>query len=164
MKFEKHRSLKQNIFSTKIVRVEEDDQDCILKEEQLEDDFGCVEVEVGGIFEAKIDKSSTGEIEVKAKTSETDSTLVPNFKFNLQSQKVKLVMGANIGFNCDGKKESSREFSKVVIPGLKIAEYKCQIFEEIILDRIKKAIEEWKEKQTVFEEEIFEPIHFSLDK
>ena len=60
MKFEKQRSLKNNVFSTKIVRVEEDDQDCILKEEQLEDDFGCVEVEVGGIFEAKITKNLEG--------------------------------------------------------------------------------------------------------
>ena len=87
-----------------------------------------------------------------------------NFKFNLPSQKVKLLMDVEIPFSCDATKESSREFLKVVIPGLKIAEHKCKIFEDIILDRIEVAIEAWKKKQTAFEEEILEPVHFSLDK
>lgn len=166
MKFEKQRSLKNNIFSTKIVRVEEDDQDCILKEEQLEDDFGCVEVEVGGIFEAKVGKALDGSLEITAITSKTrtrDSEYA-NFKFNLPSKKVKLVMDTEIPFLCDATKEPSREFLKVVIPSLKIAEYKCKIFEEIILDRIELAITEWKKKQTTFEEEILDAVHFSLDK
>ena len=60
MKFERVRNLKNNIFSTKIKRVEEDNQDCILKEEQLEDDFGCVLVEVGGIFEAEFKTEEDG--------------------------------------------------------------------------------------------------------
>lgn len=166
MKFEKQRSLKKNVFATKIVRVEEDNQDCILKEEQLEDDFGCVEVEVGGIFEAKIGKGSDGSLEVtpvtsKLSTREAESV---NFKFNLPSQKVKLIMDVEIPFSCDASKETSREFLKVVIPSLKIAEFKCKIFEEIILDRIELAIAAWKKKQTNFEEEILDPVHFSLDK
>lgn len=166
MKFEKRRSLKNNVFSTKIVRVFEDDQDCILKEEQLEDDFGCVEVEVGGIFEAKITKSLEGVLEVTSITSKAKARDAEeaNFKFNLPSQRVKLLMDVQIPFACDATKESSREFLKIVIPGLKIAEHKCKIFEDIILDRIELAIEAWKKKQTIFEEEVLEPIHFSLDK
>ena len=166
MKFEKQRSLKHNIFSTTIVRVEEDDQDCMLKEEQLEDDFGCVEVEVGGIFEAKIGIGTDGSLEVTPVTSKlpTRESESANFKFNLPSQKVKLIMDVKIPFSCDATKETSREFLKVVIPSLKIAEYKCRIFEEIILDRIELAIEAWKKKQTNFEEEILEAVHFSQDK
>jgi hypothetical protein len=32
MKFDKLRGLKNNVFSTKLVRVEDDDQDCKVKE------------------------------------------------------------------------------------------------------------------------------------
>lgn len=166
MKFEKQRSLKNNIFSTKIVRVEEDDQDCILKEEQLEDDFGCVEVEVGGIFEAKIAKGLDGSLEITPITSKsrTRDAEYDNIKFSLPSQKVKLQMDVEIPFTCDATKEPSREFLKVVVPSLKIAEHKCKIFEEVILDRIEQAITAWKKKQTDFEQEILQPVHFSLDK
>lgn len=166
MKFETKRSLKNNIFSTSIVRVEEDDQDCILKEEQLENDFGCMEVETGGIFEAKVTKDEHGALSINAITSKTKTrdAEIANFKFNIPSKKVKLIMDVEIPFSCDATKESSREFLKVSIPSLKIAEYKCRIFEEVILDRIEQVIAEWKNKQTTFEEEIIEPVHFSLDK
>ena len=166
MKFEKQRCLKNNIFSTKIVRVEEDDQDCILKEEQLEDDFGCVEVEIGGIFEAKIAKGVDGVLEITPVTSKSkaEEAQYDSIKFSLPSQKVKLKMDVEIPFTCDATKEPSREFFKVVVPSLKIAEHKCKIFEAIILDRIEQAIVAWKRKQTDFEQEILQPVHFSLDK
>lgn len=166
MKFEKQRKLKNNIFSTKIVRVEEDNQDCVLKEEQLEDDFGCVEVEVGGIFEAKIVKGLDGALEITPITSKcrTREAEYDNIKFSLPSQRVKLQMDVEIPFTCDATKEPSREFLKVVVPSLKVAEHKCKIFEEVILDRIEQAITAWKKKQTDFEQEILQPVHFSLDK
>ena len=166
MKFETQRKLQNNIFYTKIVRVEEDDQDCILKEQQLEDDFGCVEVEVGGIFEANMSKDEHGALEIKPVTSKTktrDAEIV-NFKFAVPSKKVKLLLDVEIPFSCDATKETSREVLKVVIPSLRMAEYKCKIFEAIILDRIELAINEWKKKHTNFEEEILEAVHFPLDK
>ena len=165
MKFEKQRSLKNNIFGTKIVRVEEDNQDCILREEQLEDDFGSVEVEVGGIFEAKVTKALDGSLDIAPITSKvkTRDSEITSLKFNLPKQKVKLLMDTEIPFLCDATKEPSREFLKVVVPGLKMAEFKCKIFEEIILDRIELAITAWKKKHTTFEEEILDAIHFSLE-
>lgn len=166
MKFETQRNLKNNIFSTKIVRVEEDNQDCILKEQQLEDDFGCVEIEVGGIFEATVANGESGALTITPITSKTKAkeAELANFKFSLPSGKVKLLLDVEIPFSCDATKETSREFLKVVIPGLKVAEHKCKIFEAVILDRIELAIEAWKKKHTTFEEEILEAVHFPLDK
>ena len=88
MKFDKLRGLKNNVFSTKLVRVEDDNQDCKVKEALLEDDFGYVEVQIGGRFEGKItgdgvDTSSTA-LEGK-KSSEV-------LAFALPSSKVRLTM------------------------------------------------------------------------
>lgn len=157
MKFDKLRGLKNNVFSTKLVRVEDDNQDCKVKEALLEDDFGYVEVQVGGRFEGTI----TGEtvdvsLESKVKKSEV-------LAFALPSSKVKLTMGTEISFTCDANKEVSRIFNEQKVPALKIAEAKCRIFEKVMEKRIGEAIEAWKKQGTEFEQEILEPLHFSLN-
>lgn len=157
MKFDKLRGLKNNVFSTKLVRVEDDNQDCKVKEALLEDDFGYVEVQIGGRFEGTI----TGEtvdvsLESKVKKSEV-------LAFALPSSKVKLTMGTEISFTCDANKEVSRIFNEQKVPALKIAEAKCRIFEKVMEKRIGEAIEAWKKQGTEFEQEILEPLHFSLN-
>lgn len=161
MKFDKIRSLKNNVFSTKLVRVEDDDQDCKVKEALLEDDFGYVEVQIGGRFEGEMTNEddelfvalSEGKV---AKTSEV-------LAFALPSSKVKLTMGTEISFTCDANKEVSRIFNDKPVPALKIAEAKCRIFEQVMEKRIGEAIEAWKKQGTEFEQEILEPLHFSLN-
>lgn len=165
MKFETQRKLKNNIFYTKISRVSEDDQDCIIKEQQLEDDFGYVEIEAGGVFEAKITKDEHQDLVVTPVTSKAKAKEAEvNFKFSLPSKKVKLLLNVEIPFSCDATQEASREFLEKTLSGLKIAEHKCKIFEAVILDRIELAINAWKAKHTNFEEEILEAVHFPLDK
>ena len=159
MKFDKLRGLKNNVFSTKLVRVEDDNQDCKVKEALLEDDFGYVEVQIGGRFEGII----TGD------GVETSSTALEGKKssevlaFALPSSKVKLTMGTEISFTCDANKEVSRINKKQKVPALKIAEAKCRIFEKVMEKRIGEAIEAWKKQGTEFEQEILEPLHFSLN-
>ena len=157
MKFDKLRGLKNNVFSTKLVRVEDDNQDCKVKEALLEDDFGYVEVQVGGRFEGTITGDSVDvSLESKVKKSEV-------LAFALPSSKVKLTMGTEISFTCDANKEVSRIFNEQKVPALKIAEAKCRIFEQVMEKRIGEAIEAWKKQGTEFEQEILEPLHFSLN-
>ena len=157
MKFDKLRGLKNNVFSTKLVRVEDDNQDCKVKEALLEDDFGYVEVQVGGRFEGTITGDSVDvSLESKVKKSEV-------LAFALPSSKVKLTMGTEISFTCDANKEVSRIFNEQKVPALKIAEAKCRIFEKVMEKRIGEAIEAWKKQGTEFEQEILEPLHFSLN-
>jgi hypothetical protein len=157
MKFDKLRGLKNNVFSTKLVRVEDDDQDCKVKEALLEDDFGYVEVQVGGRFEGVITPDGVDIESVHGKkTSEV-------LAFALPSSKVQLTIGKEISFTCDANKEVSRIFNEIQVPALKIAEAKCRIFEEVMEKRIGEAIEAWKKQGTEFEQEILEPLHFSLN-
>lgn len=162
MKFDKLRGLKNNVFSTTIVRVEDDDQDCKVKEALLEDDFGYVEVQVGGRFEGQISKANGSELFTIVKEGDkVKSSDV--LAFALPSSKVKLTMGTEISFTCDANKEVSRVFNDKTVPALKIAEAKCRIFEQVIEERIGEAIAAWKKQGTEFEQEILEPIHFSLN-
>lgn len=165
MKFEKLRSLKNHVFSTTIKRVEDDDQDCLLEEKVLEDDFGHVEVKVGGKYEAVIEKSEDDDsVKVTAVTSENREELASkiNFKFSIKESKVALKMGVPLTFSCDAKEEISRVIGDIKISPLEIAEFKCHIFEDVTLDSIGQAIEVWKNKATTFEQDILDPIHFSL--
>lgn len=164
MRFERERALKNNIFSTKITRVEDECEESVRQEEILEDDFGYVEIQVGGTFNAIIAKDEFGVFSMKPVTSEMKAREVEqaNFKFSLPATKVKLVMGAEIPFICDSLKETDREFEGHILPAKKVAEFKCKMFEEIILDRAKVAIKEWKDNLTSFETEELDPVHFDL--
>ena len=157
MKFDKLRGLKNNVFSTKLVRVEDDNQDCKVKEALLEDDFGYVEVQIGGRFEGTI-TGETVDTSLEGKVKKSDV-----LAFALPSSKVKLTMGTEISFTCDANKEVSRIFNEQKVPALKIAEAKSRIFEKVMIKRISEAIEAWKKQGTEFEQEILEPLHFSLN-
>ena len=157
MKFDKLRGLKNNVFSTKLVRVEDDNQDCKVKEALLEDDFGYVEVQIGGRFEGVITPDG---VDITSTEGKKSSEVLA---FALPSSKVQLTMGTEISFTCDANKEVSRLFNEVQVPALKIAEAKCRIFEQVMEKRIGEAIEAWKQQGTEFEQEILEPLHFSLN-
>ena len=164
MKFKKERKLQDNVFTSKIVRIEDEFQDCVLEDRVLENDFGPVSVEAGGKFEAIVEKDgSTGGLVFKAITSANKSEAdKANFKFALAPAKTVLLMGTSIDFSCDAREEASRTYESLTLTPLKAAEFKCKIFEEVILDRIKLAIEDWKVNKTDFETEILDPVHFSL--
>lgn len=166
MKFERQRTLKNNIYTTKFIRVEDECEDSVIKEQILEDDFGHVEVQVGGTFVAAIYKneSQVFEVTTDTKKSLTKQSKEPNFKFSLPAKKVKLVMGVEIPFACDATKECDRTFEDSVLPAKKAAEFKCKIFEEIITKRIAEAVKAWEEQFTDFEKEELDPIHFDLNK
>ena len=161
MKFNRERNLKNNVFSTKIIRVEDECEESVLKEEQLEDDFGPVEVQVGGTFCACIQKDPMGLMTVKPIANPKGRETV-NFKFHLPAKKIKLTMGTEINFVCDSSKETDREFDDYQLSAKKIAEYKCTTFETAILSRIEAAVEAWKANLTEFETAELEPSHFDL--
>jgi hypothetical protein len=159
MKFDKLRGLKNNVFSTKLIRVEDDNQDCKVKEALLEDDFGYVEVQIGGRFEGVVTPDGVDTSSETLEGKKSSEILA----FALPSSKVQLTIGKEISFTCDANKEVSRIFNEIQVPALKIAEAKCRIFEEVMEKRIGEAIEAWKKQGTEFEQEILEPLHFSLN-
>lgn len=163
MKFEKSRLLRNNVFSSTINRVEDDNQDCILEEKTLENDFGPVQIDMGGKFEAVIEKDED-KLKITPIVSSNAESIgaKANFKFSLPMNKVSLLMGTSLNFSCDSCQEVSRVFDELKLSPQKAAEFKCLMFEEIILDKIKVAIEKWKSNKTNFESEILDPVHFSL--
>ena len=118
MKFDKLRGLKNNVFSTKLVRVEDDDQDCKVKEALLEDDFGYVEVQIGGRFEGVVTPDGVDTSSETLEGKKSSEILA----FALPSSKVQLTIGKEISFTCDANKEVSRIFNEIQVPALKIAE------------------------------------------
>lgn len=146
MKFDKKRSLSNNVFATKFVRVEEDDQDCVIKEARLEDDFGFVEIQIGGTFQTEVTESAKEFI-----------------AFSLKSQKVQLKMGTEISYSCNAKEEVTRTLNGTTLSATKVAELKCKTFEIEIEKRIALAVEQWKEFTTSFETEVLDPITICLE-
>lgn len=163
MKFEKSRVLQNNVFASRITRVEDDQQDCVLEDKVLENDFGPVVVKTGGKFEAILSKGVSDELKFEAITSKNASKAKDaNLKFAFTEGKVNVLMGTVLEFSCDSKQETSREVEDLHVSPKMIAEIKCKVFEEIMIDRLEVAIEEWKAAKTNFEQEILDPVHISL--
>ena len=163
MKFEKSRVLQNNVFASRITRVEDDQQDCVLEDKVLENDFGPVVVKTGGKFEAILSKGVSDELKFEAITSKNASKAKDaNLKFAFTEGKVNVLMGTVLEFSCDSKQETSREVEDLHVSPKMIAEIKCKVFEEVMIDRLEVAIEEWKAAKTNFEQEILDPVHISL--
>ena len=159
MKFEIERNLKNKIFTTSVVRVPVIDDACAEEEKNLEDDFGPVEIEVGGKYEAVVSKEQglnetyhlkfTPILPSAEKSKETKA----NFSFSLPAQKVILKEKAKITYSCDATKECVKSCEDMIIDPLRAAEEKCKLFEAIVQDKIKTAVDTWKGQHTDFENE-----------
>lgn len=163
MKFDIERSLKNKVFTTALVRTPVLDDACAEEEKQLEDDFGPVEVEVGGKFEAIVSKDSDHlKFTPVLSTTSEEERKKANFKFSLSSNKVVLKEKAQIVYSCDAMQESIRKHEYMLIDPLRAAEEKCKLFEAVIKERIELAVAEWKAQQTTFESEDVEGFEIPL--
>jgi hypothetical protein len=150
MKFDVIRDLTNKVFTTDIVRkiVPGDPDDLV--EAGLENDFGPVQVEIGGLFEGFIVKAADGSFSVALTGTVGADTIV--FKMGSPSNTTPLSATSKIEFKSDAKLESPITFdASTEIPALKVAELKCELFEKVIRDRIEKAVDAWKKEATVFE-------------
>lgn len=166
MKIDKFRNLKNNVFSSKLVRVEDDDHDCVVIEEKLEDDFGPIEIPIGGLIEIVVTENEEKDgLVFTPVTSQHPKQLKDKeiISFNIPSDKTILRIGTEISFACNAKQEVSRMFFNKKVDSIKMAEIKCKAFEDVIEDRIKLAVNEWKGKKTSFEDEALESIHITLN-
>lgn len=163
MKIDIERSLKNKIFTTSLIRVPVLDDACAEEEKQLEDDFGPVEVEVGGKFEAIVTKELDHlKFTPVLTTTSAEDRLKANFKFSLSSNKVILKERAQMSYSCNALDESIRKHEDMIIDPLRAAEEKCKLFEAIIKERIELAVAEWKAQQTTFEKEEVAGFEISL--
>lgn len=166
MKIDRNRSLKNNVFLTKLKRVIDDDQNCVLIEKKLEDDFGPVEIQIGGLIEIVVAQDGHGTglkyTPVTSENPKRESTDI--ISFQLPSERKAITMDSELCFKCDASQETDRVFFEKTATALRIAEEKCKAYEAVILDRLKLAVNAWKAKKTTFEEEPLESVHFDLSK
>lgn len=155
MKFKTIRLLKNKVFSTSINRVIDPEDPNTATEKQLEDDFGLVEIDAGGKFEAYVSKVAGAKpaFNLIASTPVVAGEFL--FKFALNPAKTPLTDIVKISYSCDAEKETGRRDTlNTVISPLEIAQLKCEIFEKVTKDKIEEAIEAWKAQTTTFEEEV----------
>lgn len=163
MKFDIERSLVNKVFTTSIVRVPVIDDACAEEEKALENDFGPVEVEIGGKFEAIVEKQVDAlKFTPVLSTTEELERKKANFKFSLNPQKVVIKENASITFSCNALNESARTYEDLQVDPLRSAEEKCKVFEAVIKERIELAVAAWKAQQTNFESEVVPGFEISL--
>ena len=153
------RNLENNVFSTKLYRAEKDLDENAALEEKLENDFGPVVVKIDGTFCANI-TGTTGHITA----TPVEDINSANFKFGYSVNDVSLIKGAEINFSCDASKQVKTIINDIEMSPLEVAEQRCRIFESVMKDRIKKAVDKWKQQQTNFEEEQVDDLDISLVK
>jgi hypothetical protein len=144
MLFNVVKDLKNKIFYLNVERKYISDDAENIKEAQLEDDFGLVEVETGGLFSGYILKKDDTYTVSLASTGDPDEV---ELKFSLPTNTVKLTKDIVIKYFCDSTKEAKIKD----VSALKVAESKCDLFALEIQKRIEDAVEEWKKQVTDFE-------------
>ena len=152
MLFEVFKNLENKVFSISVCRKNIKDSAENIKESQLENDFGLVEVEAGGLFVGYVKKNGEGTYEVSLEKSDDAKEL----KYALPNNPVKISKQTEITYSSDSTKEAKLED----IPALKVSELKCDLFALTIKKRIEAAVEEWKGQVTDFETK--EPTSFEV--
>lgn len=152
MKFDVLRDLTNKVFTSTVARtfVQNDPDDII--EAKLENDFGAVKVDTGNLFSGYIVKdATTGAFSTAITGTVAPDTIV--LKFATPTNVVQLTKTSQLVFKCDAKLEAQIQFdANTVIPALKVAELKCELFEKVMQDRIVEAVKAWKAETTTFED------------
>lgn len=167
MIFKKERSLKDKVFGTKIVFVDYGERDSIggvsktekELEAQLIDDFGAPEVELGGEFVGYV-KLSGKDLSVSiddSKASDHDK-----ITFVLSSSKAIVKEGFEAPLLVDAKKTPAHKDTHATLTQEQTAEVRCKIFEDIIVDRLCRAVDSLKAKLTTFETEDIDEVIIPL--
>lgn len=144
MLFNVVKDLKNKVFNLDIKRQYVKDDAENIKEAQLEDDFGLVEVETGGLFTGYV-KVADGSYTMSLEKAGSEGEIV--LKFSSPANSVKITKDCVINYVCDATKESMLG----AIPALKVAELKCDLFALEMQKRIKDSVDEWKKQVTDFE-------------
>lgn len=142
MYFDTKKDLNNKIFKMEVVRKYVPDDAENIKEAQLEDDFGKIQIDAGGLFVGYAEKTAD-----KYTASLTESEGAVKIAFSLPKNIVTLEKDTSIAMSCDGSKEAALK----EISALKVAELKCDVFALEIEKRINAAVEEWKAEITDFE-------------
>lgn len=156
MHFETLKDLKNKVFKIDVVRKYIPDDAENIKEAQLENDFGNIEVQAGGLFEGYVTKTDDKYVAAIGGTVPEGATPL---KFSLPENKVVILKDTKISQSWDATKESKLGD----IPQIKVAELKCDLFALVLEDRLKKAAEEWKADVTDFETKAPTGFDISLD-
>ena len=149
----KERSLKNNVYSTKISFVSYGSKDkssgaidktIAAQEAKIIDDFGAPKVSVGGSFLGTVKVTDDGKVEVVNEEKPEEGVVI---KFVLPVNEINLdnTFATSLSIDAGSTKEIE------VLTAEQVAEAKCKIFEETIQNRAGKKILEYKKKLTNFE-------------
>ena len=133
MVFETVRNLKNYVFSTSLVRKVIQDDETAEIEKGLEDDFGPVVVDAGGMFEGYVTKAEAKDKPTVSLTGpEAEGTI--KIKFALENKNlISLDQKAIIKYSCNAENETSKKVKEgVELTPLEVAEVKCKIFEAVM--------------------------------
>lgn len=151
MHFDVEKDLKNKVFKIDVKRKFKADDAENIKEAQLENDFGNVQVQTGGLFVGYATESD-GTYTV----SLVEDSSATKVAFSLPENTMTITKDSVISMTVDASKEA-----KVGdIPALKVAELKCDVFSASIQKRLEDAIEEWKKQVTDFESK--DPTSFDI--
>lgn len=141
MKIKISRKLENKVYTSTFTRVIAHDDPDKEQEARMENDFGPIEIRIGGVIEAAIKMDSGSPV-----ISDEDED-EKNIRFTVKDAVVALTDRATFSYSCDAKNEVAEEDMSV----LQKAEAKCIAYEAEIRKRVKEAVEKWKAQKTDFE-------------
>lgn len=148
MKFEIYRKLENKVFTSTVKRDITEDAELALEDKYV-NDLGPAEVEAGTKFEGYVTGTTLDDLVI----SDTESSGAKKIQFSLDKNKVAITKTFEVKYACDAKAEAPVVFSETVtIPALRVAELKCDLYEQIMQKRINAAIDVWKSQATTFED------------
>lgn len=140
MKIKISRKLENKVYTSTFTRVIAHDDPDKEQEARMENDFGPIEIKIGGVIEAAI-KVDSGSPVISEDEEEK------NIRFTVKDATIALTDKATFSYSCDAKNEVAEGDMSV----LQKAEAKCIAYEAEIRKRVKEAVEKWKAQKTDFE-------------
>ncbi len=161
MLFQTKRTLKEQVFGTKIDFVDFGERDSLgvidatskASEEELIDNFGAPVISIGKEFKGSADIVD-GKVTIVT-AADSSAAAIP-LQFVLADISAPVTKGFCAPFVIDAKKEKLIDGKAFTVD--QIAEAKCLLFEKIITERLSEAITGLKAKTTSFESEILDEI------
>lgn len=154
MNFETKRKVENNVFSVNIVftefGTEEMDEN---REKALFDDLGFPSINLGNItFEGEFDVDGDKRV-IDAEAGSGDKV-----SFVVNAKKLILGPGFSTSYSVDARDIASSELGSKLNTNRLVAEAKCLLFQEKVLEAIENSVTKLKAERTRFETEVVETL------
>lgn len=159
MNFETTHSVHTNVFSTKIAFASfgvgkadgtDDENMSAAQEEALFEDLGFPKINLGDLtFSADFEIDSDKRVVIKE--GGTPGTDCDTVKLIANAKVLEIGPDFAVEYSCDAANVPKSECGTVLTTKKLVAEAKCALFDKVVKDAIKKAIQDIKAEKTRFE-------------